>query len=65
MASIVPILKPTNAADKFKQEHSAPLSDHFLTRAGLSFGALSLAALFGEGLFLPALLQANEFSFVN
>ncbi len=46
-----------NADDKFKQEHSAQLSDHFLTRrqflnrAGMGFGALSLAALFGEGLF--------------
>lgn len=47
-----------NAADKFKQEHSARLSDYFLTRrqflnrASMGFGALSLAALFGEGLFL-------------
>jgi hypothetical protein len=47
-----------NAADKFKHEHSAQLSDHFLTRrqflnrAGMGFGALSLAALFGDGIFL-------------
>jgi hypothetical protein len=47
-----------NDADKFKQEHSAQLSDHFLTRrqflnrAGMGFGALSLAALFGEGSLL-------------
>lgn len=47
-----------NAADKFKQEHSARLSDYFLTRrqflnrASMGFGALSLAALFGEGVFL-------------
>lgn len=47
-----------NAADKFKQEHSARLEDYFLTRrqflnrASMGFGALSLAALFGEGLFL-------------
>ena len=47
-----------NAADKFKQEHSAPLPDYFLTRrqflnrASMGFGALGLAALFGEGVFL-------------
>lgn len=47
-----------NADDKSKQEHSARLSDYFLTRrqflnrASMGFGALSLAALFGEGIFL-------------
>ena len=47
-----------NADDKFKQEHSARLSDFFLTRrqflnrASMGFGALSLAALFGERVFL-------------
>ena len=46
-----------NQDDKYKQEHSARLEDHFLTRrqflhrAGMGFGALSLAALFGEELF--------------
>ena len=43
-----------NADDKYKQEHSARLPDYFLTRrqflqrAGVGFGALSLAALLGE-----------------
>ena len=43
--------------EKFQSEHSVRLSDHFLTRrqflqrAGMGFGALSLAALMGEGLF--------------
>ena len=47
-----------NANDKYKQEHSAQLSDYFLTRrqflnrAAMGFGALGLAALFGEGIFL-------------
>jgi hypothetical protein len=47
-----------NANDKFKQEHSAQLSDYFLTRRGflnrfaMGFGALSLAGMFGEGLML-------------
>jgi len=47
--------------DKYKAEHSVHLEDHFLTRrqflqrAGMGFGALSLAAMFGEGLLtLPA-----------
>jgi len=43
--------------NKFIREHSARLEDYFLTRrqflqrAGMGFGALSLAALFGEGFF--------------
>jgi hypothetical protein len=47
-----------NANDKYKQEHSARLEDYFLTRrqflnrAAMGFGALGLAALFGEGMFL-------------
>src|SRR5882724_219055 len=46
-----------NTDDKFKQEHSARLEDNFLTRrrflqrAGMGFGALSLAALLGENFF--------------
>jgi hypothetical protein len=46
-----------SANDKFKQEHSARLEDFFLTRrqflqrAGVGFGALSLAALLGENFF--------------
>jgi hypothetical protein len=45
--------------DKHKQGHSAELQDLFITRrqflqrAGMGFGALSLAALFGENLFAP------------
>src|ERR1019366_3527412 len=45
-----------NDNDNYAREHSARLEDHFLTRrqflnrAGMGFGALSLAALFGEGL---------------
>ena len=55
-----------NADDKFKQEHSAQLSDHFLTRrqflnrAGMGFGALSLAALFGNGIFLNEALGGES-----
>src|ERR1700755_2345847 len=47
-----------SADDKFKREHSAQLEDFFLTRrqflnrAAMGFGALGLAALFGEGVFL-------------
>ncbi len=47
-----------NAADKHKQEHSAQLADYFLTRrqflnrACMGFGALGLAAMFGEGMLL-------------
>ena len=43
-----------NANDKYKEEHSSRLEDHcltrrqFLNRAGMGFGALSLAALLGE-----------------
>jgi hypothetical protein len=46
--------------DKYKQEHSVQLEDHFLTRrqflqrAGMGFGALSLAAMFGNELFAPS-----------
>ena len=55
-----------NADDKFKEEHSAKLSDHFLTRrqflnrAGMGFGALGLAALFGEGLFLNGAMASES-----
>ena len=48
-----------NQDDKYKQEHSVHLEDHFLTRrqflqrAGMGFGALSLAAMFGSELFSP------------
>src|ERR1035441_8867472 len=54
-----------NQDDKYKQEHSIRLEDRFLTRrqflhrAGLGFGALSLAALFGNELFAPS-AQAME-----
>ncbi|MEI2722935.1 MAG: DUF1501 domain-containing protein [Verrucomicrobiota bacterium] len=47
-----------NPHDKHKQEHSAQLADYFLTRrqflnrAAMGFGALGLAALFGEGMLL-------------
>src|SRR5689334_13144996 len=46
-----------SSENKFIREHSAQLEDHFLTRrqflqrAGMGFGALSLAALCGEALF--------------
>ena len=55
-----------NQDEKYKQEHSVRLSDHFLTRrqflerAGMGFGALSLAALFGEGFFTPTTARAME-----
>lgn len=54
-----------NADDKYKQEHSAQLPDYFLTRrqflqrAGVGFGALSLAAMLGEN-FLAAAATAAE-----
>ena len=54
-----------NQDDKYKPEHSVRLEDHFLTRrqflqrAGMGFGALSLAAMFGNGLFAPE-VQAME-----
>jgi hypothetical protein len=50
-----------NQDDKHKQEHSVHLEDHFLTRrqflqrAGMGFGALSLAAMFSNELFTPPL----------
>src|ERR1043166_4061416 len=46
-----------NANDKYKHEPSAKLEDYFLTRrqflqrAGMGFGALSLAALLGDNPF--------------
>jgi len=46
-----------SSENKFVREHSPRLQDYFLTRrqflqrAGMGFGALSLAALCGEGLF--------------
>ena len=48
-----------NQDDKHKQEHSVRLEDRFLTRrqflqrAGMGFGALSLAAMFGNELLTP------------
>ena len=54
-----------NQDDKYKQEHTAHLEDHFLTRrqflqrAGMGFGALSLAAMFGNELLAPA-VQAMD-----
>lgn len=51
--------------EKYKQEHSVRLQDRFLTRrqflerAGMGFGALSLAALFGEGLYSPTAMAAE------
>ena len=49
-----------NEFDKYKAGHALPLEDRFWTRrqflqrAGMGFGALSLAALFGNELFAPA-----------
>ncbi len=54
-----------NANDKYKQEHSAKLEDcfptrrQFLQRAGVGFGALSLAALLGEN-FLASTASGVE-----
>ena len=54
-----------NQEDKYKAEHSARLEDHFLTRrrflqrAGMGFGALSLAALLGPELLLPSARAAE------
>lgn len=54
-----------NQGNNYKLEHSIHLEDRFLTRrqflqrAGMGFGALSLASLFGEGLFSP-LIHAAE-----
>lgn len=55
------------SGDKFKREHCDCLEDHFLTRrqflrrTGMGFGALSLAALFGENLFqAPAMGAENS-----
>jgi len=49
-----------NQDDHYREEHSIRMEDNFLTRrqflqrAGMGFGALSLAALFGTELFAPA-----------
>src|ERR1700753_3814483 len=49
-----------------QEEHAVDLEDHFLTRrqflqrAGMGFGALSLASLFGESLFSTAHAQEVE-----
>jgi hypothetical protein len=54
---------PTN---KYIEEHSAKLEDHFLTRrqflrrAGMGFGALSLAALAGEDFFGGSVASAAD-----
>jgi len=56
-------MKPTN---KYIAEHSAKTEDFFLTRrkflqrAGMGFGALSLAAMMGENLFSPSQVAAAE-----
>ena len=56
-------MKPTN---KYIAEHSAKMEDFFLTRrkflqrAGMGFGALSLAALMGENLFSPSQAVAAD-----
>src|SRR5688572_14242213 len=55
-----------NANRKYLAEHSARPEDFFLTRrkflqrAGMGFGALSLATLFGESIFAPAEAVAAE-----
>src|SRR5579862_5463593 len=52
--------------DKYKAEHSVHMEDMFLTRrqflqrAGMGFGALSLAAMFGNGLFSPEAKAMDE-----
>jgi hypothetical protein len=56
-------MAPTN---KYIEEHSAKLEDcfqtrrQFLRRAGMGFGALSLAALLGENFFGPSIAQAAD-----
>src|SRR5690242_14459536 len=53
-----------NADDKFEQEHSPRLEDYFQTRrqflrrAGMGFGALSLATLLGPELFKAAAAES-------
>src|SRR6185503_12648659 len=53
------IVDPMNATNKYIAEHSAKTEDFFLTRrqflqrAGMGFGALSLAALLGDSLIAP------------
>src|SRR6188474_3852894 len=53
-----------NAKDTYLAQHSAKAEDFFLTRrkflqrAGMGFGALSLATLMGEDLFLPTNVAA-------
>jgi hypothetical protein len=53
------------ATDQYRAEHSAKPEDFFLTRrkflqrAGMGFGALSLAALMGESLFAPEAAAAE------
>ncbi|HTD67297.1 MAG TPA: DUF1501 domain-containing protein [Candidatus Limnocylindria bacterium] len=55
-----------NATNKYLAEHSAKPEDFFLTRrkflqrAGMGFGALSLATLMGESLFSPSAAAAAE-----
>lgn len=57
-----------NAADKYKQEHAARWEDllltrrQFLNRAGMGFGALSLAALFGRDAFVTEARAAESAS---
>src|SRR5580765_2129301 len=52
--------------NKYISEHSARLQDLFITRrqflqrAGMGFGAVSLAALLGEGLFGTSSAQAAD-----
>src|ERR1041385_3466098 len=60
------IVEPINATNKYIAEHSAKTEDFFLTRrkflqrAGMGFGALSLAALMGENLFSPSQAVAAD-----
>ena len=66
VSSCVVTLDVMNTNEKYRAQHSAQTEDFFLTRrnflqrAGMGFGALSLASLFGDSLLSPAEAMAAE-----